>query len=70
MDYKNKGKRLRILQDITKQFNSKFKATINLEDMSKKINGLRTQYANEKNKVKKSMVSGAGTEEIYRVDHK
>jgi len=34
--------------------------------MRKKINGLRTQYANEKNEVKKSMVSGAGTEEIYK----
>lgn len=49
-----------------------FKINLNLlknaiteEDIRRKINGLRTQYNGEKNKVLKIMVSGAGAGDIY-----
>lgn len=35
------------------------------EDIKKKINSVRTQFFSELNKVKKSIVSGAGADDIY-----
>lgn len=58
-NYKNKTKRLHLVEGITKVFCEKFKLT-------RKINSLRTQYTTEKNKIKKSLVSGSGADEIYK----
>lgn len=66
IDYRNKTKRLNGLREITDDFNETFvMSKVTLEDIRKKINGLRTQFTNEGNKIKKSFVSGAGADDVY-----
>lgn len=66
-NYRNKTKRLHLVGRITKVFCEKFKLTdVTIADVKRKINSLRTQYTTEKNKIKKSIVSGSGADEIYK----
>lgn len=66
VDYHNKVKRERALSTITKEFNNLTGVEHTVEDVTKKIHGFRTQYSENKNKIKKSINSGAGTDEIYQ----
>lgn len=64
--YKNKSKRNRAFESILKEFITKFGSiNVGVEDVRKKINALRTQFFAEMSKQKKSMVSGAGIEDVY-----
>ena len=65
-DYYNKTKRTLALQSITNEYNKRNLTTLTPKCIKEKIDGLRTQYLGEVNKIKKSKVSGAGVDEIYK----
>lgn len=66
-EYKNKTIRQDRLVKITKDLNELMgNPGITLQDVKKKLSNLRTQYFHELTKVKKSLVSGAGTDDIYK----
>lgn len=63
-NYKIRTKRQESLKAIRAVlFENEYDFTI--EDINKKIHGLRTQFFKEYGKIKKSTVSGCGTEDIY-----
>ncbi|KAF5302628.1 hypothetical protein FQR65_LT19092 [Abscondita terminalis] len=64
-DYHNKTERQVALQEITKYLNECTNSSWTLLEVSKKIHGLRTQYLSERNKVSKSVSSGASADDIY-----
>mgnify|MGYP005983904287 FL=1 len=53
-DYKNKGKRLDALNAIRSELVRRGR-NISIEDIKRKIHGLRTQYANQLSKMKKNV---------------
>lgn len=66
-NYKNRNKRQIMLQKITDEVNEQLgNPGVSVEDVKKKINGLRTQFFTELGKIKKSQTSGAGANEIYK----
>jgi len=62
-EYMDKHKRINAIKKLTELLKV-YRRNIT-EDVKKKINILRTTFKREKNKVKKSMVSGSGTDEVY-----
>lgn len=50
-DYKNRKKRIEAYIYLGRKISRKFRVRCNEADIKKKINGLRTQYQTEKNKV-------------------
>ncbi|XP_046384663.1 uncharacterized protein LOC124154942 [Ischnura elegans] len=64
-DYHLKQKRSSALQDIATNL-LPFRPGTTSEEVKTKINGLRTQYMAEKNKLIRSKKSGAGVEEVVR----
>uniref|UniRef100_A0A1Y1KVA1 MADF domain-containing protein n=1 Tax=Photinus pyralis TaxID=7054 RepID=A0A1Y1KVA1_PHOPY len=63
--YKNKTKRRMALEEITTNFNNLCNTDVTWDVIQKKINGLRTTYTSELNKLKKSEHSGAGLDDVY-----
>ncbi|XP_063218021.1 uncharacterized protein LOC134528377 [Bacillus rossius redtenbacheri] len=61
-DYKNRSMRVAICKSIAEDINQ----GCTVEDVRKKINGLRCQYAAEKAKILKSMKSGADADSVYK----
>lgn len=62
-EYMDKHKRINAIKKLTELLKvSRWNIT---EDVKKKINILQTTFKGENNKVKKSMVSGSGTDEVY-----
>ncbi|XP_068895961.1 uncharacterized protein [Tenebrio molitor] len=64
-NYKNKRKRLEVLKVIRSDMNRRGRK-MTVEDIRKKIQGLRTQYAHQLSKIRKSQLSGAKPENIYK----
>ncbi|XP_076298584.1 uncharacterized protein LOC143217826 [Lasioglossum baleicum] len=64
-NYLNKYKKQRALEKLLLIY-KEMKPTAILKDVSKKINTLRSNYRRELNKIKTSMRSGSGTNEIYK----
>jgi len=62
-EYMDKHKRINAIKKLTELLKV-YRRNIT-EDVKKKINILRTTFKREKNKVKISMVSGSGTDEVY-----
>lgn len=60
----DKHKRINAIKKLTELLKVS-RRNITEEDVKKKINILRTTFKRENNKVKKSMVSGSGTDEVY-----
>ncbi|CAH1153434.1 unnamed protein product [Phaedon cochleariae] len=65
-EYHNKDIKHAAYVAIKEEFNRRTLANLTPEDIKKKIHGIRTQYLNELNKIKKSKASGAGTKDIYK----
>lgn len=63
-EYMDKNKRGTALKKMTNLLKM-CRRNITEEDVKKKINILRTSFKREQNKVKKSMLSGAGTDDLY-----
>jgi len=63
-EYMDKHKRINAIKKLTELLKVS-RRNITEEDVKKKINILRTTFKRENNKVKKSMVSGSGTDEVY-----
>lgn len=63
-DYMDKNKRSTAIKKMTNLLKM-CRRNITEEDVKKKINILRTSFKRENNKVKKSMLSGSGTDDIY-----
>lgn len=63
-DYMDKHKRMNAIKKMTELLKVS-RGNITEEDVKKKINILRTTFKRENNKVKKSMLSGSGTDELY-----
>lgn len=59
-------KRTSAFEEITREFNQRNFTNLSLKSIQDKIHGVRTQFMTEVNKMKKSKVSGAGTDEIYK----
>lgn len=60
----DKHKRINAIKKLTELLKVS-RRNITEEDVKKKINILRTTFKRENNKVKKSMVSRSGTDEVY-----
>lgn len=63
--YQNKISRESAFHKITEELNSKMLTNLSISEVKTKIKRLRTQYYAELNKIKKSEVSGVGTDGIY-----
>lgn len=63
--YQNRPARENALQKITTEFNLRTSENLTVVDVKTKIKRLRTQYNAEVNKMKKSAVSGSGTDDLY-----
>lgn len=64
-EYHNRGTRIKALEEITKNFNKLHLTNLKVEDIKKKIHGLRTQFLAELQKIRKSEVSGTSADDIY-----
>jgi hypothetical protein len=64
-NYKNKRKRLEVLKVIRSDMNRRGRK-MTVEDIRKKIQGLRTQYAHQLSKIRKSQLSGARPDDVYK----
>lgn len=65
-DYHNRIKREKALQIICDQYTEITKQPLTIEVAKKKINNLRSQYLDCRNKIKQSKASGASSDEIYK----
>lgn len=59
-DYKCKTKRLEALENIRIELIKRGKGDVSIEDIKRKIHGLRTQYANQLAKMKNHQTKGQG----------
>ncbi|KAF5272962.1 hypothetical protein FQR65_LT17270 [Abscondita terminalis] len=64
-DYSNKNKRQQALESICKALMESNTIHLQVEQVKKKIHGIRAQFLTEKNKIRKSSVSGTSTDELY-----
>lgn len=64
-DYKNKIKKLRAITSIAAELGQKCGVTVSIDDIKKKIHGLKTQYGNELKKIKASKPTGTGGDDVY-----
>jgi hypothetical protein len=64
-NYKNKPKRLEALKAIRSEMSRRGRK-MTVEDIKRKIHVLRTQYANQLSKIRKSQLSGTKPENIYK----
>ncbi|XP_066593548.1 uncharacterized protein [Prorops nasuta] len=65
-DYHNRVLRDKALQIISKSYEQITNEKITVDIIKKKLNGLRTQFLEQINKVKQSKCSGASSDEIYK----
>ncbi|KAK9703375.1 Alcohol dehydrogenase transcription factor Myb/SANT-like [Popillia japonica] len=65
INYKNKSKRRAALNSIALELNKSLCLNVDSDRIVKKINGLRTTFMQELNKIKKSKITGSSSEEIY-----
>ncbi|CAH0562746.1 unnamed protein product [Brassicogethes aeneus] len=65
-EYHNRNTRNKALRSITFEFNKKNSTDVTADELKKKIHGVRTQFLSERQKIKKSEVSGASLDEIYK----
>lgn len=66
IDYHNRNKREIALQLIAQSYEEITKESITTDNIKKKINGLRAQYLEQRQKIKQSKASGASTDDIYK----